>query len=110
MFLFEVIKLLTIILSFQKVATITMSCVQTFNRSKETLLNCSSLHSTIIPNNMSTSIMHMILSHNRIKKITYGSFARYTILVYLDISNNLLDKLGVDSFNGLNRLEILNIS
>ena len=87
---------------------ITVPCVQKFNTDGR--LDCSNFSLTNIPINIPSSVTHMVLSYNRIRKLGGGSFARFRNLIYLDISNNLLEKLEVKSFYGLNRLEILNIS
>ena len=89
---------------------ITVSCRQKISIKEEVLVDCSKLHLTYVPQKIPTSTTHLTLSHNRITNLTNGIFAKFKNFIYLDISNNLLKKLEVNSFNGLNKLQVLNIS
>ena len=88
---------------------VTMSCVQRFI-SDELWVDCANQHLTHVPRNINVSATYLVLSHNLIRKLKDGSFAKFRNLLYLDASYNKLETLGTNSFCGLNKLEILNIS
>ncbi|KAI8770572.1 toll receptor 4 [Biomphalaria glabrata] len=72
--------------------------------------NCSRLGLIRVPDYLPVSVMFLDLSFNQILTIVNCSFCNYTDLTELNLSNNIIDLLTIETFSRLFKLKRLNLA
>lgn len=74
------------------------------------LVNCSHRNLTSVPQGIPRDATKLILSHNSLRHIPAGAFRNCVNVETLDLSYNLVSRLGGGVFHGLRRLRMLLIN
>ncbi len=83
---------------------------QTDIKKNATIVDCSNLELTEIPDDIPASTTHLDVSGNYLKTLTDKTLSSFQNLQVLDASNNLLQKLDVDAFKLTPTLQSLNLA
>ncbi|XP_048248288.1 toll-like receptor 4 [Haliotis rufescens] len=85
-----------------------MPCVCTVTAKDGIIADCSNKMLKSVPKNISSAVSTLLMSNNSIE-LAARSFDRFSFMEYLDLSDNALTSLNVDSFVGAANLKRLNL-
>ncbi len=87
-----------------------LTCPQKCNCYLDTLeVNCSSRHLTGVPEGLPNNAKRLDLSRNQLKTLARRQFSSLSKLEDLDLSDNIISMIEVETFQGLKNLRYLRI-
>ncbi len=107
--IFHLSKLTAALLKCPSVGSKECAC-KSGTKQNEIVVDCSNLELNEIPHDIPASTTHLDVSGNSLKTFTNKTFSSLRHLKILDASNNLLQKLDVDTFKLTSKLQSLNLA